>query len=628
MVAPSTGGIPQITLAIQDATYQAVATNTIGNDQNYYAVARVVDSSSNAVANALVHFSVSDASAGTLLNNVAITDVNGYAKVQLAPTSYSSGVATLTATSTVGTAATPLASLNFQTAATTVTLDNMTIAPASLSAYQNALVTVNARLPSASGTASAPSGKVTASFFASCGTFSPPSKDTDQYGQIKTTFIPGGSCSGLIPVTATVVGQSSVSKSQNVTVSAAAPMTVNFVGASVPYLVSQSVGGPYSRSVLTFQLLDDQGRSNTMAGNALTATLSPSSKAAGITFADGSQNDQPLTTSADGSATVTVVAGNLFSSVLVTATYSAPGQGPISATSYGVAVTSGKASQDRFSISATALSLEAWHVDGVATTIAVRVSDRLGNPLPKGTLVNFASNNGVINGVSATGAFSRGVCELSDQSVCNVTYTSTNGTSLPANGRVAILAYMSGEESFVDSNGDNLWQPGETFYPIGRPYLDANEDAGWGTNEQLFGTSNSFTGACDPSGYPSKENTCDTNAWNGDVLVRKQIIIVQATSDAKISQVSRSLRALVVKISDSNPIYNNNSMPTGSTISATVTPVTNGSCALVSVSDNRIRNTINAMNMSVFLNGAADCPAATIAVTVTTPGGASTTVPF
>ena len=368
-----------------------------------------------------------------------------------------------------------------------------------------------------------------------------------------------------------------------------------------------------------------------MNAQKLSAVLAPSSIAAGITFEDGTTNSQTLTTISDGTAAVNVVAGNLFTSVLVTATLST--DATKSATSYGVAVTSGNAAQDTISVSAQNLSMEAWNRDGVTNSINVIVSDRLGNPLPKGTLVNFVSNNGVLTGADG----SRGTCALSELSRCSVTYSSSNGTSRPANGRISILAYMAGEESFIDSNGNNVWDAREVFYPVGRPFLDANENGIYDAGEQRIGTSVAGTAACAPSGYPSEVNTCDDTAWSADVLVRQQIIIVQATSDAVITKKTWTNDAFDVIISDKNKTTSNNSMPTGSTIAAVVTPAifvdkdgnpVSGSCALAGLSSEKIMPSTKATDITVYLNGASDCVYASITVTVTSPGGTKTAVPF
>ena len=610
--------LPKIILTIVDSGGKQVSGNSIGNSQNYYAYSTVVDSTSTAVENALVNFSVSDTKVATLLNSSALTGKTGVAKVQIKPVNYSSGTAVLTATTVVG-STTVTTILNLQTAASNVTFTKMAASNSSISAFQNTGVTVTSAIDGVLATA----GAVSANFTASCGTFSPTAAYSNSSGVITSTYQPGGSCAGDVTLTATAVG-SSASQTTKITVAAAKASSVNFVDASVPLLVSKSVGGKYSQSKLTFQVLDSGGTG--IKTLKLLAKLSPVSISGGIKFDDGTAagttDDQTITTIDDGTASVTVLAGDLFTSVLVTA--SLFDDSSKYATSYGVAVTSGRATQNRLSISAESLSMESWDRDSVINNINIIVSDRLGNPLPKGTVVNFVTLHGLLGG-----GLTRGTCTLSESSRCSITYTSTNSSSRPSNGRIAILAYMSGEESFDDTNGDNFWTPGEIFYPIGRPYIDADSSLSHEVGEQLIGVSDPGTGACDATGYPSKANTCDVSTWRSDVLVRKQIVIVQATKTARVTKKSWDNDALVVYISDENATYLHNSMPTGSTISAVVTPVAGGGqCALTGLSLDKIPASNLATDVSVYLNGAADCVNASIAVTVTAPSGFKTTVLF
>jgi len=639
-----TTGASTLSLAIVDKDGNTVVNNSIGNGSSYYVSSVVKNGTGASVQNALVTFTVSDTSVVTLVSSSALTGSSGAAQVQIRPSGYSSGTAILTASTTVN-ATVVTASLNLQTAASNVTLGTMAAASSNLSSFQNTAVTVKGYIDGLSAGKSA----VAANFTASCGTFSPVTAYSDTNGTITSTYQSGGTCAGAVTLTATPVGSSSSSTTTSVTVETAAASAVNFVGASVPLLVSKSVGGQYSRSRLTFKVIDSGGGG--MNAQKLSAVLAPSSIAAGITFEDGTTKSQTLTTISDGTAAVNVVAGNLFTSVLVTATLST--DATKSATSYGVAVTSGIAAQDTISVSAQNLSMEAWNRDGVTNSINVIVSDRLGNPLPKGTLVNFVSNNGVLTGADG----SRGTCALSELSRCSVTYTSSNGTSRPANGRIAILVYMAGEESFIDANGNNRWDAGEVFYPVGRPFLDANENGLFDLSEQRIGDSVAGTAPCAPSGYPSEANTCDDSAWSADVLVRQQIIIVQATSMAKIVGTRRTATSMTLHISDNNSdsiqagtTLFKNSMPTGSTISVIVTPPTKissttdpltgvvtkttetGTCTLVALSSDKILNTTEATDVVVYMTGP-DCyqssiGSAQIAVTVTAPSGTKSGVVF
>ncbi len=42
----------------------------------------------------------------------------------------------------------------------------------------------------------------------------------------------------------------------------------------------------------------------------------------------------------------------------------------------------------------------------------------------------------------------------------------------PTDGRITVVAYALGEESFLDQNGNNVWDATEPFQDLGSLYLD------------------------------------------------------------------------------------------------------------------------------------------------------------
>jgi hypothetical protein len=154
----------------------------------------------------------------------------------------------------------------------------------------------------------------------------------------------------------------------------------------------------------------------------------------------------------------------------------------------------------------------------------------LGNPVPDGTVINFISEGGDISNGKTTAS-----CTTTN-GTCAVTFTSA--AYKPTNGRVTVLAYAVGEKSFVDTNGNNSYDSGETFYDLGDIYLDANESLNWNAAEQYI-SYETGSNACRtrpgggplPSNYstsPSKQNTC-TNTW-GINYVRREAVIVLSGS--------------------------------------------------------------------------------------------------
>lgn len=601
---------PTITVTIVDATDTPVTSNAIGSGALFYAKAVVRNASGSAVANKLVTFATASTVA-TLAQASALTDANGVAKVQISPVSLTAANAgNLVASATVDTVAVS-SDLDYQTSAANVSLTNMLVGQSPISALQSSAVTVEGRVNGAL----AGNSVVAVNFSASCGSFSPASASTSSAGIASTTYQSAVSCSGNVVLTAQATGATALTTTISVT--AAQPANVIFSSATAPLMVSSAATGGLKQSTLKFQVLDSSGAG--MSGQSVQISLSPATISAGVTFSVGGVATtamQTVTTDSSGYASVTVSSGSLPTPVIVTAVLTS--NAAVQASSSGVAVTSGRATQNAASLSATKLSIEAFRTDGVQTTLTMRVADRQGNPVPAGSVVNFVASHGLV----------QGTCALDSASQCNATYTS-QGAIRGYNdlGRVAILAYMDGEESFVDQDGDNVWQSPEPFYDVGTLYRDDNENGVYDVaTEQLYPGGSSGTSVCAGPAFshPSVVNSCD-GTWSSGIRVRQQAIIALATSEALISLTSgRTSSGFSVRVTD----LNGNAMPTGTTVTAAV--VTSGAtCKVVgAVSPNVVRNSPNGGSHDIFLDAAVDCLAVRVNVTVATPGGVSTTYKF
>lgn len=198
-------------------------------------------------------------------------------------------------------------------------------------------------------------------------------------------------------------------------------------------------------------------------------------------------------------------------------------------------VSTGVPSQKSISISAEKYALD-WSQDGAQTTVSVRVTDTAGNPVPEGTVVQFSTEGGQIQkSCQLTGVTVNG----STISQCSVTFSTQNRR--PADGYVSILAWLEGEEAYVDLNGNGRYDAGEPFWDSGRLFRDDNESLAYdfGVDELNVGTSLTGamglgTAACDPpTGYGSylnlqsiplsEPNTCD-GKW-GKTLIRTWMVL-------------------------------------------------------------------------------------------------------
>ncbi len=599
--AVTASATPKLTLELTDSAGTVLSINSVTSGGTFFVKATVVDAAGAAVPNVLVSLTT-DNTIGTLSSSAALTDATGIARVQISPTSLTAAnAAQLTAQATVS--AKPLtASLNYQTSAANVVIGAVSANPSSISALQSTAVSASVNV---NGIA-AKAGQVSVTFSASCGTFSPATVATSSTGVVNSTYQSTSACSGAVSVTASAPG--ATPSVGSITVAAAQAANILFTSATPSSLVVSSATG-VKISTVKFQVVDGGGTG--MAGQSVTISLDAQSSAAGVTFNVGGATtaaNQTVSTDGSGFASVIIQTGTLPTPVVV--------KGAISATmvafSSGIVVTSGKASQNNSSISATKLNIEGLELDGIQTTLTMRASDRQGNPIPAGTAVTFVASHGTIQGACLTDA----------NSGCSVTYTSSG--QRPTSGLVRILAYMDGEESFVDANGNNVWDTGEAFYDMGVAFRDDNNNGVSDVGEQTYpgGQSGSVSCASNAFSFPSVTNTCD-GTWSSSIRVRQSMMIGLASSTPAITLVGgRTLSGFTVDVASSKNAAVG--MPTGSVVAATIT-TKGATCTLKSVTPSVAPNQVTNSSFQIVLDGAADCITVSVVVTLTTPAPASTT---
>lgn len=186
-------------------------------------------------------------------------------------------------------------------------------------------------------------------------------------------------------------------------------------------------------------------------------------------------------------------------------------------------VSTGTPDQAGFSISASTLNPEAWNLDGVVETIQVRTSDIFRNPVPDGTIIQFRAEGGSVQPSCQT-----------QNGGCSVEWTSQNPR--PNDGRVTILATTSGDESFVDRDGDGVFSAGDSFTDLSEAFQDNNENGHFDSGEPWIdangngmhdGANGRYDGLlCDPG-----SGQCGSS---GGIDVRARIVLVMATSAVSI----------------------------------------------------------------------------------------------
>ena len=264
---------------------------------------------------------------------------------------------------------------------------------------------------------------------------------------------------------------------------APAPTTasqVAFVSALPQNLALIGTGGPgrQETSTLTFKLLSSAGVP--VPGVTVDFTLFglPAGTATGgITLTPAN-----AVSGADGIVVTVVAAGSVNTPVRVLAT--ARGYLPVvSAVSDELVVSTGIPDQNGMSLSTEILNLEGGSHDGcvapVGSKIRVSLSDHFRNPVPDGTAVSFTAEGGVIEASCRTGlvssitngveSFVKGV-----PGVCTVKFCAAAPRS--ADGRITIMAYALGEESYEENSAlpfsINRYDLGENFDDLCEPFRD------------------------------------------------------------------------------------------------------------------------------------------------------------
>lgn len=534
-------GTASLTMELRDSN-GAVTNAVSGSGVTLRAIVRGANGA--LVRDALVTFS-GDTSLVTFspASGQVLSDASGVAMVQVSPASaLASGAGRLSAASTIGTTAV-VAGLNFQLAASNVALSGLDLGSAPLAAFGSRPVSVVATI-NGSAAANTP---VQVTFQASCGTISPATVSTDSTGKAVTTYSAStiACAGGNASITASASGAAPLQGALAILPPAAT--NIQFVSASPQLLyLRNSVGA--TQSQLLFKVVDANG---TALQNQLVQLSLVTNAQTGVSLGTlGNAAPVNVSSNADGDVSVTVFAGTVPTSVQVRAVLAS--NAAVEAISNLLRVASGRPAQKAASVGVTIFAIEGYSRDGATTEVTMSLADRQGNPVPDGTQVNFTAEAGVLIPPTCT--------VTGGQSACTVTLRS-QGTR-PDNGRVSVLAYVAGEEDFVDANANNMYDPGESFTDLGDAYRDDNQN----TTHDLGEFSVPRGGLVSCAGGPNgRANTCD-GVW-GAVDVRGQAEVAFSTSNGVISTLASDGNAVRVVVQDRN----GNSMATGSKIEVSVT---------------------------------------------------------
>jgi|GEM_PF-796264 hypothetical protein len=323
-------------------------------------------------------------------------------------------------------------------------------------------------------------------------------------------------CESTDTIRASLVEISGATAVGTVDVASAAVSSIEFVSATPEQIF---IGG--SDSVLVFHVTDETG--NDANGQSVNFSLSTDLGGVALQSTTGS-------TGVSGNVTVRVTPGNVPTPVQVIATIDIGGGETVSTVSNTLVVSTGRPDQDSFSLSASVLNPGGADIDGVESILTIRAADAFNNPVPDGTAINFITEYGAVDDSCST---TDGACTVTwrSQSPREVFFPNTTGTMRTINntacdwdddgadgddttgdpcfvvgetfplgqvysGRTTILAYAVGDESFIDSNGNGIYdyidngngvydgEPTDTLEPfvdLPEAFRDDNEDGVFGS---------------------------------------------------------------------------------------------------------------------------------------------------
>ncbi|KMT66387.1 Ig-like domain-containing protein [Catenovulum maritimum] len=331
-------------------------------------------------------------------------------------------------------------------------------------------------------------------------------------GVAKATYVADG-CESQDVVTATAIaGTRSLSANGTVVLDDVPADSVLFVSTEIadevvtdnPVITFPGTGTA-DKATLTFKVLDDNN--NPKAGQKVKFSLANDiGEINGLGGIELSPTEAISFT--DGTVQVNVKSGRFASAIVVLAELVDSSDDLVAyAVSNKLSSTSGIADQNSFTFAAEHFNVYGWDVISGESELTVVMSDHTNHPVIDGTTVTFFAEGG--NTSAGSCSTTNGVCTTTWRSVdpkpqgdnlddgfCDIGNDNdpANDTAVDGKpcydfalaspvslrraraGRVGILAYAFGEETFVDANKNGIYDAGETFYDLAEAHRDDNQD--------------------------------------------------------------------------------------------------------------------------------------------------------
>ena len=550
---PSTGeAVKTVNIsAVQLIDQNANSTQAI-TAEGVIAKVKVTDQSGKGISGALVTFTVTGGVVLGSSNGAVLTNTNGEASISVKPENINTnGAYQISAIANFDSITASTKALNFSLQATNIILVGMEAASTQLESGGSTNITLKTQ----NANTAVNQNNVNVEFSATCGKFEPTTVISSNQGNITTSYKAIGSdgklCTGTQKISAKGLNIPEVTL--NVSIKALQANSLVYTSNKVNLGIKKS--GSASSGQIEFTLyangvpVADQ--------DVLIEKVQAPEDLSFVSF--GNRSNKTIKSDSSGKVIVNLYPGDKPGPVEIRATLVSDTN--VSAVSKDVSVSKGRVTQNGLSLSVSKNSLQNA-IDGDIATITARMVDRTGNPVPDGTVISFVSEGGKVdpNCSSVNG-------------VCSVTISTQNPR--PLDNRITVLAYVEGDKSYIDKDGDNLYTAGVDALTdilgnntnIGDFFRDDNEDNIYNDNlgEYLYRRS-AGTESCVPSTVlqPNIAKTCDTNL---DAILRQQLLFAFAENTATFTNVNASNGLLSFRL------YGNTMqsvpMPTGSTVSVT-----------------------------------------------------------
>lgn len=548
---------------------------------------KVTDQSGKGISGALVTFTVTGGVVLGSSNGAVLTNTNGEASISVKPENLNTnGAYQISAVADFDGTEASTPALNFSLQATNIILVDLTAASTQLESGGSTNITLKTQ----DANTKVNQNNVNVEFTAPCGKFEPATVVSSNQGNVTTTYkaigTDGKLCTGTQKILATGLNIPEVGI--DVSIKALEANSLVYTSNKVNLGIRKS--GSASSGQIEFTLyangvpIADQ--------DVLIEKVQAPEDLSFVSF--GNQNNKTIKSDSNGKVIVNLYPGDKPGPVEIRATLVSDKN--VSAVSKNVSVSIGRVTQDGLSLSVSKNSLQNV-IDGDTATITARMVDRTRNPVPDGTVISFVSEGGKVEPNCST-----------VQGVCSVTLTTQEPR--PLDNRVTVLAYVEGDKSFTDLDGDNLYTKGvdRLLSNIGSFFRDDNEDnqynEDYGIGEFLYNRAvlgNKATCAPSTIRQPNIADTCDDNL---DTVIRQQLLFAFAENTPTFTNVKASGSLL------SFNMYGNSAqsvpMPTGTTISVTPednTKANNLSCtAELATGSSPVANVFDLLTPSTFKN--------------------------